>query len=72
VATVIALPPIDELEHNVAAKIVEHELGHALGLAHDQHDRYSLMYPSYQGDWQKLTKQDREVVRAKYKVSFVE
>ena len=45
--------------------VIIHELGHALGLAHDINQRESLMYPyMWDSDIQKLTSEDIEAVRS--------
>lgn len=42
--------------------VVAHELGHVLGLAHDHHDKRSIMYPSQKWYLQRLQAVDKQAL----------
>jgi hypothetical protein len=58
--------------HAYAAKLWIHELGHALGLAHDHGDRRSIMYPTVYSDFpQYVMPDDASSVRTMVLGTFV-
>lgn len=49
------------------AKIALHELGHVMGLAHDDGDEGSIMYPYYTAHSQKFTDADIALLKRAYR-----
>lgn len=56
----------DDTPVNWYQPLTVHELGHGLGLAHDEDNRFSIMYPIIRGNWapQSITKDDKEKIVA--------
>lgn len=62
---IIGLSP--GLETEIAYRVMVHEFGHVLGLAHDQEDRLSAMYPiAHRGAW-VLQPEDATYIRKMYR-----
>ncbi len=53
--------------YNVHYSIILHEMGHAVGLMHDEDDKASLMYPSIGNHEKFFQKEDLEYLKRTYK-----
>jgi hypothetical protein len=60
----VAMPPPARIKFH--ATVLGHELGHALGLAHDPHLRYSIMHPRIESAHQYPTDHDKWLLKALY------
>lgn len=66
-ASLIRLPPVKGGPfEKLTRQVILHELGHALGLAHDEDLRGSIMHPTVGGRPQEFTDADRDRLRARY------
>ena len=56
----------DDVEENFRFQVMMHELLHCIGLAHDEDDKGSLMFPYYHSEWQELQAVDIMQLRLAY------